>query len=150
MADNKATCPAIFWIEIEMTDELFVTAQKMNAAGIAEGVMPQGDPVTKTSAMAVKIVDEVVGIVTFYELSPDQSAYYTPGVWVQMVYIAPEHRRRGYARRMLVALTQLADDQGLKLMLGTGTDNAAMQILARWVGFEVDHVVMRRLPAVKS
>lgn len=67
-------------------------------------------------------------------------------MWVQSVYVVPEHRRRGLFKRMYEHLRKLVEEsdyyQGIRLYVETENVNA--QATYRGVGMEVEHYHMMK------
>lgn len=78
--------------------------------------------------------ETVVGFATFYEVSNDR-------MWLDLLFVAPEHRRRGLARELLLLVRDASIRWGsLRLLFGTGLANLPMNRFADRIGFTEESV----------
>ncbi len=114
---------------------IYKTAQK---AG--EFVLFRTDPTGKELLiwMAQTPVSKPVAFATFYEAKPKS-------VWLDLIWVAPEHRRKGLAKAMLLNVNAISKRMGMhQIEFGTILDNAAMRSAGRLVGFSDSVIVMGR------
>lgn len=102
---------------------------------------------------ALAIVEQRHGIVeafaTFYEIGDESddgpNGGHADGIWVHLLWVEPERRRRGHAAALLEQIGMIAAERGLaELQLGRMEGNDAMRGLVDRLGWTVHHVVHAR------
>ncbi|MEH6691311.1 MAG: GNAT family N-acetyltransferase [Pseudorhizobium pelagicum] len=128
------------------------TADALMAAGQAEGMIPT-DRESLTGEEEVIIARQLThdgyinaGIAVFY--LPENY----DGLWLDILYVKPEYRRRGIGRVLVSLVRQVAIDAGHdQFGLGTMLHNAPMLALARSAGFAKGAVYFDQpLPEARS
>jgi len=101
-------------------------------AGTAEGSWPtwrHGPTEEEQVALAVE-GDTLLGFATFFHAGDVER------VWLDLLWVAPEHRRKSAGTRLLAAVVAYGARHGLAVEFGTLSSNSAMQGLATSVGLE--------------
>lgn len=98
---------------------------------------------------ALVIVEQQHGTVeafaTFYEIGDESDDGHGDGIWVHLLWVEPERRRRGHAAALLEQIGMIAAERGLaELQLGRMEGNDAMRDLVDRLGWTVHHVVHAR------
>jgi len=121
--------------------EAFAIATRLTAQGQEEGAIPR-DRAPLTGCEDAFFAYEggtVVGCAVFW--NPEGR----PFLYLDILFVAPEHRRRGLGAGLLDAVAAEAAELGLtEIHFGTMLANAPMQALGRKAGFETKYVVMVR------
>jgi GNAT superfamily N-acetyltransferase len=106
--------------------------------GIAAGAFPQDRwaPTGGELCAYALFAHQPVGFATFYR--PDEER---PLVWLDLVWVAPRMRRRGFGRRLVARVVEACASDGIKtIRFGTDLDNAGMRLIGEHAGFVRDCV----------
>jgi len=106
--------------------------EAMIACGQAEQAIPKQRRVLTGTEDVLWIADHngnVLAMLIYFDLGEGRT-------WLDIVYVVPGARRRGYAGSLLQRLKALQHEAGQRsILFGTGLDNIAMQSLGRREGF---------------
>lgn len=109
-------------------------ARQAFAAEQQDGLVPRDrSPLDLSSgAIGLLVRQRPVGVAVFYDCGQQR-------VWLDFLFVAPDHRRRGHGRALLAELHRQAIASGFRrIMLGTSPVNGAMQGLAHAAGYGIE------------
>lgn len=111
-------------------------------AGKAAGDFPSYREGPTSEEMAVLAVDDFgpLGFATFYHTDSAER------VWLDLLWVAPEHRRKSAGTRLLAAVMAYGERHGLAVEFGTVAGNEAMQKLAESFGLQPYSIGYRKEP----
>lgn len=126
---------------VSLNDEhLLDQARRMMAKGQAEGAIPaeRRELCGDESAIFAFCDSGITGVAVVY--APDEKC-----LWLDILYVQPEHRRQGIATALIEEAYAVARISGLaSLEFGTLVSNGPMQALATRAGFGQPVVYMER------
>lgn len=131
----------INWVEtLSDHPEAFAAVLHGFVEGLQEGWFPASrrTPNGNESCVWVELSTGIVGFITFYQ--PD----HRPMVWVDLVWVDPPLRQRGYGAVMLDTIIEQCRAKKIEnIELGTLLHNDAMQALAEGRNFKAQSVSYR-------
>jgi GNAT superfamily N-acetyltransferase len=114
-------------------------------AGLAAGNFPEYRNGPTSEEMVVLAVNDFgpIGFATFYLWSPPETSEI---VWLDLLWVATEHRRKSVGTRLLAAVVAYGERHGLAVEFGTTPANSAMQGLAKSFGLQPYTIGYRKEP----
>jgi GNAT superfamily N-acetyltransferase len=111
-------------------------------AGRMEGAWPDWRNSPTEEEMVVLAVDDtgLIGFATFYHTDVIER------VWLDLLWVAPEYRRKSVGTRLLAAVVAYGERHGLAVEFGTLAGNTALQGLAESFGLRPYTVGYRKEP----
>jgi GNAT superfamily N-acetyltransferase len=105
----------------------------------AAGLIPKDRSKLSGDSLVVSIEDNgTAALAVFFECERNI-------LWLDFIYVAPHHRRKGYGAALIRRIEAVAADNGIaKIMLGTHEQNEPMRRLGQACGYFTDHLVLTR------
>ena len=108
---------------------------RFRAAQRAGNIPRRPAPRDDDSVVVARDGETFAGFATYYPVNDKR-------LWLDVLWIEPNHRRRGVAVRLLHEVELAAQRRHLRgLLLGHDQNNAAMTALMQHAGWPVDHIV---------
>lgn len=113
---------------------LFEAVQEYFAEGVKAGQFPsyREAPTGDESVLFVGSHAAPLAFATFFPV-------HTSGLWLDLFYVRPPHRRKGIGRHLLTGVKSWAHEHDFdRVLFGTLSTNSAMLGLARATGFGLE------------